>query len=137
MLHNSKMKKFSRKNLPNTKNLDRRTLVGSILFAGLFFQISQATAKRRGRNRRRRRRGNRDYHDNTNAWEARRAGKILALSRIIAKVQKIRPGEVIAVDLKEQRYQLIYDLVILSRSGALFNIRVNALSGVIIRVEEQ
>ena len=108
--------------------------MSSILFLGLFSLAPQATAKRRGRNRRR---GRRDHHDHRDAWEAKRAGKILALSSILARVRKIRPGEVIAVDLKEQRYRLIYDLVILSRSGALFNVRVNALSGVIIRVKEQ
>ena len=119
--------------------MNRRILVAG-LFSLLAFASVPALAKK-GRRGRHRKRGDDDggeYHDDhERARDARKTGKIQKLSAIIAEVKKVRPGEIVDVSLETEKNMPVYDLVILSQSGNLYKVRVDAVNGIILYIREK
>jgi uncharacterized membrane protein YkoI len=70
---------------------------------------------------------------------ARRAleeGRALPLAEILAKVKAEHPGKVLEVELETEDGRLVYDLKILTESGRVQELEVDAASGKIFKIED-
>lgn len=73
--------------------------------------------------------GERD-HDRARA--ALRAGDVLPLTSILARVARDHPGQVLEVELEHEHGRWIYELKLLERSGALVKLEVDARDGTVL-----
>lgn len=78
--------------------------------------------------------------DKKHGHEAARAalarGEVLPLTRILAIAEQRAPGEVIEVELEEDRGRLKYDLKILAKSGRVLELELDARTGATLKLEE-
>lgn len=88
---------------------------------------------KRGRWRRRHRRGHRHFHDQEVARRALQEGRARPLAEILAKAKDSIGGDVIGVELEEQDGAMVYELKALRPDGELVEIRVDALTGAVLR----
>jgi uncharacterized membrane protein YkoI len=81
-----------------------------------------------------------DHHHHDDRIEARRLlqqGKILPLSRILEIVQKSMPGDVIEVELKHSDHHgWEYKVKVLSANGRVREVKLNAGTGVVRKIED-
>lgn len=80
-----------------------------------------------------------DHHDHDDHVEARallQRGEILPLSRILQIVQQREPGDVIEVELDNGKYGWEYEVKVLTASGRVRKVKLNAGSGVIRKVKD-
>lgn len=77
-----------------------------------------------------------DY-DHVAAREALRRGEVLPLSHILAVAQGAVPGDVVLVRLIRQEYGWRYRVRILTESGRLRLVRIDAATGRIIEIVDE
>jgi uncharacterized membrane protein YkoI len=77
-----------------------------------------------------------DY-DHVAAREALRRGEVLPLSRVLAIAQGAVPGDVVLVRLIRQDYGWRYRIRILTESGRLRLVRIDAATGRIIEIVDE
>ncbi|MGJ8605118.1 MAG: PepSY domain-containing protein [Marivita sp.] len=65
------------------------------------------------------------------------AGEILPLSDILQAAQTARPGRVIEVELDRDDGIWIYELELVGTNGQLYEIEINAATGVILEIEHE
>jgi uncharacterized membrane protein YkoI len=70
------------------------------------------------------------------AREALRRGEVLPITRILAVVAQRVPGEVIEVQLETERGVLSYEVKVLTASGVVREVDVDARTGMITREED-
>lgn len=75
--------------------------------------------------------------DHVAAREALRRGEILSLSRVLAIVQAAAPGDVVLVRLIHQEYGWRYRVRVLTVSGQLRLVRIDARTGRIIEIVDE
>ena len=73
-------------------------------------------------------------HDAARAALAR--GEVLPLTRILAIAEQRAPGEVIEVELEEDHGKLKYDLKILTKTGRVLELELDAKTGATLKLEE-
>lgn len=78
-----------------------------------------------------------DDDDQDRARRALEAGEILPLSDILEAAQDARPGRVIEVDLDRDGGQWIYQLELVSPNGHLYEMEIDAATGVILEIERE
>lgn len=78
--------------------------------------------------------GNREEHDL--AREALGRGDVLPITRILALAAQRVPGEVVEVKLETRRTPLLYELKILTPSGVVREVHIDARNGVIVKEED-
>ena len=71
------------------------------------------------------------------AREALRRGEVLPLSRVLAIAQGAVPGDVVLVRLIRQDYGWRYRIRILTESGRLRLVRIDAATGRIIEIVDE
>ena len=62
--------------------------------------------------------------------------EILPLSRILAIAGEQAPGDVLRIELDRERGALVYEVKILARDGRVREVKIDAKTGAILRVEE-
>jgi len=63
-------------------------------------------------------------------------GQLLPLPRVLAIARARVPGRLLDVELEEDGRRLLYEVKILTRSGRVVEVTVNARNGRILEVEE-
>ena len=75
-----------------------------------------------------------DHDDARRAVEMRQA---LPLTRIMEIAQTAVPGEIIEVELDRKHDRLIYEVDILTQTGRLRQVEIDAQSGAVLEVEDE
>lgn len=74
--------------------------------------------------------------DHNEAQVLREQGVILPLEDILHKVEKIRPGRIMEVELEKKRGRYIYEIEIADPKGQVWELKVNASDGSLISQEQ-
>jgi uncharacterized membrane protein YkoI len=77
-----------------------------------------------------------DDDDHVAAREALRRGEILPLSQILAIVQRRVPGDVIDVELDRHHGQWRYEVKVLTSTGRVREVKLNARTGEVQEIED-
>ncbi len=75
-----------------------------------------------------------DDHDE--AYDLLRSGKILSLEKILKIARKQIQGIILEVELEYEKKILIYELEVLDKKGIVWEIKLNATTGAIIKKEQ-
>lgn len=81
-------------------------------------------------------RNNRDDDDQDLARQALQRGEVLPISRILELVAQYLPGDVIEVQLDERRGRLEYEIRVLTPSGRVRELVLDARTGAFVRFED-
>ena len=73
-------------------------------------------------------------HDEIRA--ALQRGEVLPLARILAIAQQQVPGDVIEVELESKRGALVYEIKVLTQSGRVREIKIDARNGKVLKIED-
>jgi uncharacterized membrane protein YkoI len=76
----------------------------------------------------------RDHDDALRAVESQRA---LPLSAILRIAQRTTPGEVVEVELEDDDGHLIYEIKVLTRTGRVRELEIDARTGNVLSVEDE
>lgn len=76
-----------------------------------------------------------DRRDHDDVYDARRAGEILPLSRILPRVEAAYPGEILSIEFEQDDGRPVYEFKVLQRRGWYLEIYVDARTGEIIEVD--
>jgi uncharacterized membrane protein YkoI len=63
-------------------------------------------------------------------------GEVLPLARILALTQQVVPGDVIGVELERRRDVLIYEIKVLTQTGRVREVEIDARTGAILQIED-
>ena len=80
-----------------------------------------------------------DAHDAREHEEMRadlQRGEVLPLARILAIAQEKVPGDVIEVELESKRGALVYEIKVLTQSGRVREIKIDARNGTVLKIED-
>jgi len=72
--------------------------------------------------------------------EARRLaaeGKIQPLESILKRIQAVRPGEILEVELEHEGNSILYEIEMLDAQGIVRELKVDAVTGRILETEEE
>lgn len=75
--------------------------------------------------------GDRPDHDRARA--ALQAGEVLPLQKVLEKVQRLYPGELLEVELEREDGLWVYELKILQAGGRRMRLEVDARTGEVLR----
>ncbi|MCL4716219.1 MAG: PepSY domain-containing protein [Hyphomonadaceae bacterium] len=75
-----------------------------------------------------------DHDEALRAVEAQRA---MPLAAILQIAQRTAPGEVVEVELEQEDGRLIYEIKVLTRTGRVREIEIDARTGAVLSVEEE
>jgi len=103
----------------------KRSFVFALSFALLLPLADGASARERGRDR-----------DQDTARQALQRGEVLPISRILELVAQHLPGDVIEVQLDENRGRLEYEIRVLTPSGRVRELVLDARTGAFVRFED-
>ena len=73
-----------------------------------------------------------DFGDHDRARQALEAGKILPLEKVIEKVNRDNPGQVMEVELEHKNDRWVYEIKLLRPRGVLVKLLVDASNGTVI-----
>jgi uncharacterized membrane protein YkoI len=76
-------------------------------------------------------------HDQDMARQAVERGEIKALADILSAVRSKLPGDVVGVEIEQKRGRWFYEFRVADTKGRLFEVYVDARSGVIDRIKEK
>ncbi|HYJ59543.1 MAG TPA: PepSY domain-containing protein [Methyloceanibacter sp.] len=77
-----------------------------------------------------------DDNDHLLARRALEEGRVLPLAEVLAAVKAKMPGKVLEVELEVEDGVLVYDLKLLTPSGGLKELEVDAATGKILKIED-
>ena len=63
-------------------------------------------------------------------------GEVLPLAKILAIAQEKVPGDVIEVELESKRGVLIYEIKVLTQSGRVREVKIDARDGKVLKIED-
>jgi uncharacterized membrane protein YkoI len=75
-------------------------------------------------------------HDHTAVREALQRGEVLPLVKILAIANKEVPGDVIEVELEDEREALVYEIKILTSTGRVREVKIDARTGAVLKIED-
>ena len=104
-----------------------RFAIASLLVGALGLSVSLGLADERK---------HRKPHDHTAVREALQRGEVLPLMKILAIANKEVPGDVIEVELEDEREALVYEIKILTSTGRVREIKIDARTGVVVNIED-
>lgn len=78
----------------------------------------------------------RKAHDHTAVREALQRGEVLPLMKILAIANKEVPGDVIEVELEDEREALVYEIKILTGTGRVREVEIDARTGKVLKIED-
>jgi uncharacterized membrane protein YkoI len=68
--------------------------------------------------------------------EALQRGEVLPLVRILALAQQAVPGDVIEVELERKHGALVYEIKVLTASGRVREVKLDARTGKVLEIED-
>lgn len=74
--------------------------------------------------------------DHTAVREALQRGEVLPLMKILALANKEVPGDVIEVELEDESETLVYEIKILTSTGRVREVKINARTGAVVSIED-
>lgn len=74
--------------------------------------------------------------EHTVVREALQRGEVLPLVKILAIASQQVPGDVIEVELEEEKIGLIYEIKILTSNGRVREVKIDARTGTVIKIED-
>lgn len=104
-----------------------RFATSSLLVAALGLSVSLGLADERKHRR---------PHDHTAVREALQRGEVLPLVKILAIASKEVPGDVIEVELEDEREALVYEIKILTSTGRVREVKIDARTGAVVSIED-
>lgn len=118
--------------------INRRSVLSLFAFAlvGLPPAATQEWDGYGERRRRRRRHRHRHVDDHEFARRALQEGRARPLADILATAKESIGGEVIGVELEERAGAMVYELKVLRPNGELVELRVDALTGAVLKQDE-
>ncbi|MFK7943782.1 MAG: PepSY domain-containing protein [Paracoccaceae bacterium] len=78
-----------------------------------------------------------DRDDHDRARRALEAGEVLPLSDILTAATAVRPGRVIEIELERDDWRWIYELELVSPDGRLYEMEIDAATGIVLEVEHE
>ena len=63
-------------------------------------------------------------------------GEVLPLAKILAIAQEKVPGDVIEVELESKRDALVYEIKVLTQSGRVREVKIDARTGTVLKIED-
>ncbi len=76
-------------------------------------------------------------HDHDRARAAVEAGEILPLATVLERVGRTHPGQVLEVELEQERGAWAYEFKVLQRGGTLVKLVVDARTGAVLRTRQR
>jgi uncharacterized membrane protein YkoI len=76
-----------------------------------------------------------DEHDH--ARRLRRKGAIVSLETVASAAQRVRPGELLEVELERKRGRYVYEVEILDAEGQVWEMRFDARDGSLLKEEAE
>jgi uncharacterized membrane protein YkoI len=104
-----------------------RFAITSLLVGALGLSVSLGLADERK---------HRKPHDHTAVREALQRGEVLPLMKILAIASKEVPGDVIEVELEDEREALVYEIKILTSTGRVREVKIDARTGAVLTIED-
>ena len=74
--------------------------------------------------------------DQATARKLRSSGQILPLEKIHTKAKTIKAGKILETELETKKGQYIYEVELLDNKGIVWEIKLNAKTGQLIKLEE-
>lgn len=68
--------------------------------------------------------------------EALERGEVLPLAKILAIANEQVPGDVIEVELEQEKAALIYEIKILTGNGRVREVKIDARTGAVVKIED-
>jgi uncharacterized membrane protein YkoI len=68
--------------------------------------------------------------------DALRRGDVLPLAKVLAIAVQRVPGDVIKVELEQEKRVLVYEIKVLTQSGRVREVEIDARTGVVLKVED-
>lgn len=78
-----------------------------------------------------------DNADHDRARQAVEAGDVLPLRTILDRVEREYPGQVMEVELDQEKGEWVYEIKILRKGGALMKLKVLARDGAVLGFKEK
>jgi uncharacterized membrane protein YkoI len=78
-----------------------------------------------------------DDIDHDDAFRLQQAGEILPLESILQKAKQYHDGKVLEVELEKKRGKFVYEIKVLDKEGILWEMKLNAIDGSVVSVEEE
>ena len=76
-----------------------------------------------------------DKHDHDRAREAVRAGLVLPLPAVLERLKREVPGQVLEVELEQERSGWIYEIKLLTPAGQLIKVYLDARTAEVLRIK--
>ena len=74
--------------------------------------------------------------DHVTARRLRDSGEILSLEKIAERARAEKPGDILETELKQKHGKYIYEVEILDGGGRVWELRLDARSGELIKIEK-
>jgi uncharacterized membrane protein YkoI len=104
-----------------------RSIASVLLLGALGLSVSLGVADERK---------HRKPHDHTAVREALQRGEVLPLVKILAIANKEVPGDVIEVELEDEDQALVYEIKILTATGRVREVNIDARTGAVLKIED-
>ena len=78
-----------------------------------------------------------DDNDHDRARQAVQAGEVLPLPTVLERLQREMPGQVLEVELEQERDRWIYEIKLLTFAGQLTKIKLDARTGEVLRIKSR
>ena len=75
--------------------------------------------------------------DHLTARRLRDSGEILSLEKIAERARAEKAGEILETELKQKRGKYIYEVEILDAGGRVWELKLDARSGALIKIEKE
>jgi uncharacterized membrane protein YkoI len=77
-----------------------------------------------------------DKNEHNLVREALQRGEVLPLVKILAIANEQVPGDVIEVELEDEKKMLIYEIKILTSTGRVREVKIDARTGQVLNIED-
>ena len=78
-----------------------------------------------------------DHDDHDRARQAVQAGQVLPLPTVLERLQREVPGQVLEVELEQERERWIYEIKLLTPAGQLTKVKLDARTAEVLRVRSR
>ena len=78
-----------------------------------------------------------DKHDHDRARQAVQAGQVLPLPTVLDHLQREVPGQVLEVELEQERSGWIYEIKLLTPAGQLTKVKLDARTAQVLRIKSR
>lgn len=80
--------------------------------------------------------GDKKANEHDAVRDALQRGEVLPLTKILAIAGQQVPGDVIEVELEEKKQALVYEIKILTPTGRVREIKIDARTGAVLKIED-